>query len=185
MAWTRAQLDQVQIDHGLIYMDYGLATQKQLGPTRGGGEFVATANIRNIEFDGALGKTKGMQVIDEINASLKVTMLNTSLETLSMGLPQAEYTVDTIINSGVGGVIPDAKYIANITMFAKLAGGKYKKITLKNAMHEGDLSIKAAPKDEAEIALEFFAHWDATKDPAVGDLYTIEDIDAIAPPPGS
>lgn len=181
---TQTQIDSVQIDYGMLFTNYGLADQKQLGPTRGGGEFSATKNIRNIEFDGQLGPTMGMQVIDEIGATLKCTVLDTSLETLAVGLPQATYdAVGKVIKNGIGGPIPTAKYLKNITMFAKTVGGNYKKITLFNALNEGDIGIKAQPKGEGEVALEFVAHWDATKDPAEGDLYTIEDVDAIDPPP--
>lgn len=185
MGLTQAQIDSIQIDYGLLYLNYGEIDQKPLGPTRGGGEFTATKNIRNIEFDGQLGPTMGMQVIDEIGATLKCTVLSTSLETLALGLPQATHDVaNQIIKSGIGGVIPTAKYLKNVTMFAKVIGGGYKKITLFNAMAENDLSLKAKPKGEGEVELEFVAHWDPAN-MVEGSLYTIEDVTTINPPPGS
>ena len=36
------------------------------------------------------------------------------------------------------GIIPEEAYLKNVTMFAKVVGGGYKKITLFNAMSEAD-----------------------------------------------
>ncbi len=76
------------------------------------------------------------------------------------------------------GVIPDEAYLKNITMFAKVIGGNYKKITLYNAMSEADFTLTAAPKGEGEMPLEVYAHWDAYDDTA--PLYEIEDVPSIA-----
>lgn len=181
MALTRQQVENIQIDHGLVFVNYGETDQKQLGPTRGGGEFVVTKNIRDIEYDGRRGKTKGIQVVDEIDAHLTVTHLDASLETLKLAMPYAKLDAQgKKITCGADalGVIPAEAYLKNVTMFARVIGGGYKKITLYNAMSEADFTLTAAPKGEGEMPLEVYAHWDAYDDEA--DLYEIEDIDAIA-----
>lgn len=178
---TKEQIENIQIDYGIVILNYGETDQKRIGPTKGGAEFSATKNIRDIEFDGQMGKTKGMQVIDEMNASLKFSILDSSLTTLAMTMPQADYDETTkIIKNNQGGAIPASKYFKNITMFAKVIGGKYKKITLFNALNESDFVLSSAPKAEGEIALEVFAHWD----PEVtdSDLYSIEDVTEIVEP---
>lgn len=180
MALTKEQIENIQIDYGIVFMNYGETDEKQLGPTRGGGEFVATATIRDIEFDGSKGKTKGMQVVDDITAQLNVTQLNTSMETLKMALPFAKYdevTGKLSVGSDSVGVIPDEAYLKNITMFAKTVKGEYKKITLYNALSENGVTLAAAPKAEGTVALNIFAHWDATDD--TKDLFEIEDVDSI------
>lgn len=174
---TTQQIENIQIDYGLVYMDYGEATQQLLGPTKGGAEFSATKNIRDIEYDGALGKSKGMQVIDAINAMLKFGLMDTSLEMLALALPQADLAAG-VISNGIGGVIAASKYLTNITMFAKTVGGDYKKITLFNAMNEADFVLAAGPKAEGVVNLEVHAHWDPT-DVSAGSLYTIEDVETI------
>lgn len=182
MKLKKEQIENVQIDYGIVILNYGLITQERLGPTKGGAEFNATKNIRDIEFDGSLGKSKGMQVIDEINASLKFSILDTQLATLAKTMPQADYDeVTKIITNNKGGVIPASKYYTNITMFAKVAKGGFKKITLYNALNESDFVLSSAPKAEGEVALEVFAHWDPEE--ITDDLYSIEDIAAIADPP--
>jgi len=53
---TKTQVDKIQIEEGLVFLDYGLPTQELLGPTRGGGEFKGETKLRDIEFDGRRGK---------------------------------------------------------------------------------------------------------------------------------
>jgi hypothetical protein len=162
-------------------LNYGEANAERLGPTKGGAEFNATKNIRDLEFDGQIGKTMGMQVIDEMNASLKFSILDTQLATIAKMMPQADYNETTkVIKNTQGGIIPASKYSKNITMFAKVAKGGYKKITLFNAMNESDFVLSSAPKAEGEIALEVFAHWDPEE--ITTDLYSIEDVASITEP---
>ncbi|AFQ46263.1 hypothetical protein [Desulfosporosinus meridiei] len=183
MALTQTQLENVQVDYGIVFADYGLATQRRLGPTRGGGGFKVDATIRDIEYDGGNGKSKGMQVLESVTASLSVTVLDTSMETLAIAMPWATYdgTAKTITakSANIGG-IQDTAYLDNVTMFAKLMNNEYKKITLYNAMSESSFELAAKPKGEAEIGLEIMAHWDAFDDAA--DLYKIEDVAAIVDP---
>ena len=53
---TKTQVENIQIDHGLIFVNYGEPDQRQIGNTRGGGEITVTKNIRDIEYDGPQGE---------------------------------------------------------------------------------------------------------------------------------
>ena len=55
---TQNDINKIQIDEGIVVLDYGESSEKVLAPTRGGAEFTATPSIRDIEFDGRKGKTK-------------------------------------------------------------------------------------------------------------------------------
>ena len=179
MALTQQQIENVQIDYGIVYANYGIAGERKLSPTRGGGEFKVSAKIRNIEFDGQLGKTKGMQVIEEVMATLSVTILDMSMDNLALSMPYADYTAGVITaKNGSVGILANSAYLTNITMFCKTVGGAYKKITLYNAMSEKDFDLKAKPKGEGEIALEIEAHWDPLDDNS--NLFTIEDVANIS-----
>lgn len=179
MKLTQAQIENIQIDYGLVYINYGETEERQLAPTRGGGTFTVTKNIREIEYDGRKGKTKGMQVVDEINAMLSVPLLCASMDNLALAMPWATYSGGKLsAESGNLGVIQDGAYLTNVTLFAKVIGGGYKKITLYNAMTENDFSLAAAPKDEGVVTLEVHAHWNAEDDTA--DLYDIEDVGTIS-----
>ena len=178
MALNKEQIENIQIDYGIVFVNYGETEERQLAPTRGGGTFTVTKNIRDIEFDGRKGKTKGAQVADEINAMLSVPLLNISMENLALAMPWATYSDGKLsAKSSNLGVIQDSAYLSNITMFAKVVGGGYKKITLYEAMTENDFSLAAAPKAEGVVTLEVHAHWDAEDDTA--DLYDIEDVGSI------
>ncbi|MCL2518011.1 MAG: hypothetical protein FWF15_05555 [Oscillospiraceae bacterium] len=186
---TVESVKKIQIDEGLIFLNFGVTGKERLfAPTRGGGEFSVTNAVRDIEFDGRRGKTKNMQVVEEQAAILKVTVINSSQENLALGIPGVEIKNenDNIIltNSDDGGLIDPESYIDNVTMFAKCVDKTYKKITIKNALHEGAFAFKAAPKTENEHALEFGAHFnpfDTTE-----KIWQIEDVAALpatAPPP--
>lgn len=178
MSITQQQLENIQIDYGMVYINFGEIGERRLGPTRGGGTFTATATIRNIEFDGSKGKTKGMQVVDDVNAQLNIANLDTSMDDLALAMPWATYLNGIITGeSGNIGIIPNSAYLSNVTMFAKVVGGGYKKITLYNAMSENAFSLAAAPKGEGTVSLEISAHWDPIDDTA--DLFKVEDVASI------
>lgn len=179
---TQQEIENIQIDESVIYLDYGEPTEKILAPTRGGGEFVASATVRDIEFDGRHGKTAGTQVIEEQAASIKVTTLCMSQENLARAIPGCTIsdTEGKVIKNPKTGIIPLSAYLKNITMFAKLIGGKFKKITIYNPMHEGGLTAKAVQKAEGELAFEFMAHYPHTD--LDGDLWKVEEIETPPAP---
>lgn len=175
---TTKQIENIQIDEGLIFLNYGETNQELLAPTRGGGEFAATVTVRDIEFDGRHGKTAGTQVIEEQGASLKVTTLCMSQENLARAIPNctiADGEGKTIKNPKTG-VIPMSAYLKNVTMFVKTIGGKYKKIVIYNAMHETGFTAKAVQKAEGELAFEFLAHYPHSD--LDGDLWEVAEISA-------
>lgn len=178
MELTQEQIEQIQIDYGMVYLNYGVAGERQLAPTRGGGTFEVKKNIRDIDFDGKKGKTKGMQVLGECDAMLKIPLLNVGLDDLALAMPYATYTGGKIsMKSSNFGLLPSGAYIENVALICKTVGGSYKLIKIYSGMNEADFSLAATPKGEAVINFEIAAHWDAQDD--TKDLYSIEDIDAI------
>lgn len=179
---TTKQIENIQLDEGIIFLNYGLSTQRLLAPTRGGGEFAANMTVRDIEFDGRHGKTAEMQVIEEQNASLKVTTLDMSQENLALAIPNCVVEDDDgkTIRNPRSGVIANDSYLENVTMFTKALGGKYKRITIYKPMHETGLSTKAVQKAEGELALEFAGHY--KKEDLDGDLWEIKDVTSYAAP---
>ena len=155
---TTKQIESIQIDEGVIFLNYGETDERLLAPTRGGGEFAATVTVRDIEFDGRHGKTTGTQVIEEQGASLKVTTLCMSQENLALAIPTCTIAADDgkTIKNPPTGVIGADKYLKNVTMFAKTIGGKYKKIAIYNAMHETGFNVKAVKKRRASSRSSFW-----------------------------
>lgn len=187
---TKQEIEKIQIDEGVCIVDYGETTERPLLPCRGGGEFNATATIRNIEFDGRNGPTAGMQAIDEQNATLKVTIINMSQQNLMLAMPfcrmydaqgnaieTSPSAAPATLKNPKMGIVPTAAYFKNLTMFAKLIDGTYKKITIFKPMHESGITAKATQKAEGELAFEFNAHYGT--DELDGDLWQIDEIDSF------
>ena len=181
---TKKQIENIQIDHGILIKNYGLENQEFLAPVRGGTNFKAERTYSNIEFDGAKGKTKGLKTIDDENATLTAKTLNSSLETLADKLPGSKITKDattnkiTKIESGKMGIIAEEEYIQNITMFAQKISGEYIKITITNTLDESGLDYSAVQKAEGEIELVYSAHHEYDESQA-RPIYTIENISKI------
>ena len=175
---TQEQIQSIQIDEGVIYLDYGESTQRLLAPTRGGGEFVATVTLRDIEFDGRHGKTSGTQVIEGQDVTLKVTTIGLSQENLALAIPNCTVGNDAgkTISNPRGGIVESSSYLKNVTMFAKTIGGKYKKIVIYNAMHETGFTAKAVQKAEGELALEFSGHY--STDDLDGELWSVQEVNS-------
>lgn len=178
---TTKQVESIQIDEGVIYLNYGLPTQRLLAPTRGGGEFGATATVRNIEFDGSQGETD-VKVIEEQGATLKVTTLDMSQENLALAIPNCVVEDDEgkTIRNPRSGFIRDDSYLNNVTMFAKTIGGKFKKITIYRALHKTGFTAKAVQKAEGELSLEFVANY--RKEDLDGELWEVKDVTSYAAP---
>ena len=177
---TQQEIEKIQIDEGVVILDYGEETERVLAPCRGGGEFTATATVRDIEFDGRNGKVSGTQVIEEQAASIKVTTICMSQENLILMMPfcRVEGSDNKILKNPQMGLIPETAYPKNAALFAKLIDGSYKKITIYRPMHEGGFSVKAVQKAEGELALTLDAHY--SKDELDGDLWAIEEITEFA-----
>ena len=180
---TKEMVENIQIDHGIIYENYGEENQKLIGPTRGGGNFKVERTYRTIEYDGMKGDTQGLTTVDDENATLTVKTLNASLDTFAEKLPGAKITREssgqkiTKIESGSLGIIPDDANIKNVTIFAQLINGEFRKITIYRALDKNGLDFSAVQKAEGEIEMAYRAHhkYDNNEDP----IYSIDTIDSI------
>ena len=157
--FTKNDVNKIQIDEGIVVINFGEQDEKVLGPTRGGVEFTATPSIRDIEFDGRKGKTKGMQVKDGEDVSVKINTLCCSLDNLKLAIPGSNIDNNTL-TPGAFGIIPDSAYLKNVAVVTKMIDGTYTVLTVTNPMHEGAFSYKGVAKSENEHNLEFLGHYD-------------------------
>lgn len=156
-------IKKIQIDEGIVVINYGETDEKVLGPTRGGAEFVATPSIRDIEFDGRKGKSKGLQVKDGEDVSLKISTLCCSLENLKLAIPGSKINSNnSSLTPGAFGVISNDSYLKNVAVVTKMLDNTFNILKVKNAMHEGALTYKGVSKSENEHSLEFLGHYDPT-----------------------
>jgi hypothetical protein len=174
---TTQQIENIILDAGVIYVDYGEATERILAPTRGGNTFVVEQDVRIIERDGSLGKEKGLRRVIREDAMMTVRLMDMSLTNLNMAL-RSSSLVSSTITSTQDGTISATEYLKNITYVGEDMGSKSKIITLFNAMSDNGLSIQTTDKDEAVLEVVFAGHRDPTDytDP----LYTIVEAETAA-----
>lgn len=173
--FTTATADSLLLNAGAYFknfdvtadtFDTAVADGKLIGATKGGGEFSAVPTIRQIEVDGVAGRAKGLEVIDAWDIYLKANVLEIKEDTIQTGL--AASSVDTTSNTDYDVITASnnlevSDYIDNITWVGTLSGSdKPVIIQIYNALNTEGLKFSTTDKNEATIALSFYAHYTQT-----------------------
>lgn len=143
--------------------DSAVAAGKLIGATQGGGEFSAVPSIRQIEIDGVKGRAKGLEVIDSWDVYLKVTILETTSESIKAALSAA--TVDSESDENYDVITGNAAiemddYVDNITWIGTLSGSNNPVIIqVYNALNTDGLKLTVKDKGEATIPATFYGHY--------------------------
>lgn len=118
--------------------------------------------MRQIEIDGAGARVKGLADVDSWEVSLKLTTIETTVETLKLALRTAKADTETVTGYTViqGKTnLTDEDYIENLTWVGSITGSeKPLIIQLKNGMNEDGLSYTMQDKAEGKIALTFYGY---------------------------
>lgn len=150
-------------DVGTDDFDSAVTAGKLIGATKGGGEFSAVPEIRQIEVDGVAGRAKGLETIDSWDIYLKANVLEVKEATIQSGL--AASSVDTSTNTDYDIITASnnlevSDYIDNITWVGTLSGSdKPVIIQIFNALNTDGLKFSTTDKAEATISLTFYAHY--------------------------
>ncbi len=150
-------------DVGTDDFDSAVTAGKLIGATKGGGEFSAVPEIRQIEVDGVAGRAKGLETIDSWDIYLKANVLEVKEATIQSGL--AASSVDTSTNTDYDIITASnnlevSDYIDNITWVGTLSGSdKPVIIQIFNALNTEGLKFSTTDKAEATISLTFYAHY--------------------------
>lgn len=143
--------------------DSAVTAGKLIGATKGGGEFSAVPEIRQIEVDGVAGRAKGLETIDSWDIYLKANVLEVKEATIQSGL--AASSVDSTTNAeydiiAASNNLEVSDYIDNITWVGTLSGSnKPVIIQIFNALNTEGLKFSTTDKAEATISLTFYAHY--------------------------
>jgi hypothetical protein len=165
-AITQETVENLIMDAGVVYLNYGTVGERILGATEGGNSFSVVREIRQIPVDGARGKVKGMSRLTKEDASLKVNLKEMSAANIMLAIagatksdfPAVTPTHDEIRSSGK---ISDTDYQDNVALVATVSGSTEPVvIILENALSDGNFDIGAKDKDEAVVPVEFSAHYD-------------------------
>ena len=173
---TSEQIQNILLDTGVVYLNYGVSGERILAPTRGGNVFTVEQDVRIVERDGALGKEKGLRRVITEDAMLTVRLMDMSIDNLKLALAGATVT-GSKLSSTTDGTIADSEYFANVTIVGTDMEGKNKIITLYNAMADNGLNIELNDKDEAVLEVVFAGH----RNPAdySEPLYEIEEVAVV------
>lgn len=163
-------IENIAIDAGVVYLNYGLGTERLLGPCRGDNSFKVDQEFREIEANGLKGRTKGYRRKIREDAEISVNLMSTSLEDLRDALPGSKIQGNKLIADW-----GELDYIANVTIIQEAMNG-YKKYQITNALADEEIEITLTEDDETVIAIKFAAHYDC---PDTADLWSIEDLDDL------
>lgn len=136
----------------------------ELGITDGGNQYSCEKEIRDIPFDGAKGKVKGMQRITSMIAKLTTNLKELSSRTIAIALTTGRVdttssTTHDIITAALD--IKDSDYLKNITLIApKFGTDDWYAFILENPLQTANFDIKTQDKAEGVAALTFEAHYD-------------------------
>ena len=143
--------------------DSAVAAGKLIGATKGGGEFSAVPEIRQIEVDGVAGRAKGLETIDSWDIYLKANVLEVKEATIQSGLAASSVDASTNTNYDIitaSNNLEVSDYIDNITWVGTLSGSdKPVIIQIFNALNTEGLKFSTTDKAEATISLTFYAHY--------------------------
>ena len=130
-----------------------------LGATRGGGTFVATPEVRELEADGKRYRTKGLTKIDSWDIRLTGTLIEAFQDNFKRGLITADVdtsgSVDTLT---LRTAIADADYIDKLSWVSLMGDGTYMVIEVENVINLDGLTFTFADKNEGTIPFNFAAH---------------------------
>jgi hypothetical protein len=157
------------LDAGVVYADYGKATERILGATQGGNTFVVEREIKEIEVDGAKGKVKDLRRIITENAMLTTNLREMSAANFKLALAGSTST-DVMAADGVtkthdsiksSGDISSSDYLDNVAIVAKVSGSNENVIIiLDNALADGDFNLALEDKEESTLEVQLSAHYD-------------------------
>lgn len=163
---TQNTVKNLVLDAGVVYVNYGEASERMLGATMGGNTFTVEREIKAIEVDGIKGKVKGLRRVITENAMLTVNLKEMSPENIKLALggshiedyPAVDPTHKKITSAGK---IVETDYITNIALAATVSGSDQPAVVmLHNVLADGNFEVTLTDKEEAVVPIQFSAHYD-------------------------
>lgn len=163
VGYTANTPNNLLIDSGALYKNYGTATEALIGATSGGNEFDITVKTRDVKCDGVKGNVKGLKQITDVEVNLKTNMLEITediLKTALFGVIDTATNPDYDIITGKT-YIASTDYLDNVALVGKLSGNqKPVVIILKNALATDGLKFKTEDDKDNVLPITFTGHID-------------------------
>lgn len=129
-----------------------------LGATRGGGTFVATPEIRELEADGKRYRTKGLIKTDSWDIRLTGTLIEAYEGNFKRALISADVTSGTSKKTvTLRTAIEDTDYIDSLCWISLMGDGGYMVIEVQNVINLDGLTFTFQDKNEGTIPFNFAA----------------------------
>lgn len=154
------------IDAGAVYANYGIGNEALLGATRGGNKFAIETEYKDLEVDGAKGPVIGSRIITKVTARLTANFVQFSTALLKLALPgssSANYPTISPTHDSITRAlqIVTANFQGNIALLGQVSGKTYPCVCIiKNAICDGNLELNEKHADEAVLAIQFTGHFD-------------------------
>lgn len=170
---TTETLENLLLDEGAVFINYGMDSVRLLGATNEGNSFVVEQEVREIPLAGARGPVKGGRRIITVSPKMTVNLQEITTENLLLALPGAEaadYPGSGEIGSGEEATydsitrnrnIQLTDYVENVALVGEVSGsGEPCICIIKNALAGGNLELALKDKAEAVLKIEFQGHFD-------------------------
>lgn len=158
------------IDEGVAWLDYGEPGERIIGATNGGVSFgFRDFNMREPEIDGLKGPLMGASRVTQAVPQLTIPLVELSLDNLLLGLPGAAATQSGTGAARIATIARDARlvplgdYATNVAIVGRLSGGEDVVVVVKNAIVMGGISIPMNPSSESTVEMVFVGHYDAAE----------------------
>ena len=151
----------ILLGEGAVYYNYGLTGEVVVGATRGGGSFEVEREIKEIEYDGSYGPTKGLRRKTRSVPRLTLNFLEIKTATLTKfygGLKSTDQTTYEEITEKED--IESGDYIDNVAFVGVTKDGKPVVILVENALGDGNIEMALQDKEEVVSEVQYTGHYD-------------------------
>jgi len=142
----------ILLGEGIVYVNYGEASQAIIGATRGGSKVELERVIKEISYDGSYGPTKELRRYERYVVKLVINLLKLNYTTLCYGVPVT--VSDGVDSDGTYKKIAfdldfeASDVLENITFVGQKQDGLYCIIKVENALNLNNLGFEFKEKDE-------------------------------------
>lgn len=156
--------DDIILGDGIIYKNYGLGSQRELGACSGDSKFVVTKKIVHIDYNGMYGDTLDKKRVTSCVPSLNINLLSVSPTNLAdcyAGLAVTDagtyYEVTDTLTIGA------SNYWTNLTFIGESKSGKDIWIQMDNVLGDSE-KIEWALKTDSHVIsdVQFTGHYGTT-----------------------
>lgn len=151
------------IDAGALYKNYGTDSEALISATAGGNTFTVKSNTRQVKVDGAKGSVKYLEFMTDTEVTLSTNLLEVTTEILTLLLRgKADTTSDSSYDIITGKTyIDESDYLENLALVGKISGSNLPVIViLKNAANTDGLKWNTKDDNDNVLAATFTAYID-------------------------